>query len=84
MAPQTRLDVTGIYSVIRFEGNGSGIDSDTYGVLNTLSHGFTRRFTGMIGYNFTYLDLRSGHGDNATTHNPTIGFGYPFAFDLGI
>jgi hypothetical protein len=82
MAPQTRLDVTGIYSVIRFEGNGSGIDSDTYGVLNTLSHGFTPRFTGMIGYNFTYLDLRSGHGDNATTHNPTIGFSYRITQNL--
>jgi len=30
----------------------------------------------MIGYNFTYLDLRSGHGDYSTTHNPTIGFTY--------
>jgi len=66
------------YSVVRFEGSqpGAGIESDTYGVLTNLSHAFTPRLTGMIGYNFTYLDLRSGHGDNATTHNPTIGLSY--------
>ena len=84
IAPQTRLDVTGLYSVIRLEGTGAGIDSDTYGVLNTLSHGFTPRFTGMVGYNFNYIDLRSGHGDNATTHNPTIGFAYRITQNLTV
>ena len=73
MAPQTRLDIGAIYNLLRFEGQGAGIDSDTYGVLTNVSHAFTPRFTGLIGYNFTYLDLRSGHGDNATTHNPTLG-----------
>jgi len=73
---QTRLDLAAIYSVVRLEGEGAGIDSDTYGFLSNLSHAFTPRFTGMIGYNFTYLDLRSGHGDNSKTHNPTIGFSY--------
>ena len=84
IAPQTRLDVTGLYSIIRLEGTGAGIDSDTYGVLNTLSHGFTPRFTGTIGYNFNYIDLRSGHGDNATTHNPTIGFSYRITQNLTV
>ena len=74
LAPQTRLDVGALYDILRFDGQGAGIESDTYSVLTNLSHGFTPRFTGLIGYNFTYLDLRSGHGDNSTTHNPTLGF----------
>ncbi len=73
LQPRTRLDVGASYSVLRFEGQGTGIDSDSYGFLSNLSHAFTLRLTGLIGYNFTYLDLRSGHGDNATTHNPTVG-----------
>lgn len=76
VAPQTRLDVSGLYNVARFDDPGAAIDSDTYGVLTSLSHGFTPHLTGMIGYNFTYLDLRSGHGDNATTHTPMLGFTY--------
>ena len=75
-APQTRLDLGATYNVLRFDEPGSGIESDIYGFMSNLSHGFTPRFTGMIGYNFTYIDLRSGHGDNATSHNPTIGFSY--------
>ena len=76
LAPQTRLDLGATYSLIRFDGQGAGIESDTYGFMSNLSHGFTPRFTGMVGYNFTYIDLRSGHGENATTHNPTLGFAY--------
>jgi hypothetical protein len=74
LGPQTRLDLGAIYSILRFEGQGSGIDSDTYELTSNLSHAFTPRLVGMAGYNFTYLDLRSGHGDNATSHNPTLGF----------
>ncbi len=76
LAPQTRLDLGATYSLIRFDGRGAGIESDTYGFMSNLNHGFTPHFTGMVGYNFTYIDLRSGHGDNSTTHNPTIGFAY--------
>jgi len=76
LAPQTRLDLGATYSLIRFEGRGAGIESDTYGFMSNLNQGFTPRFTGMVGYNFTYIDLRSGHGDNATVHNPTLGLSY--------
>jgi hypothetical protein len=76
LAPQTRLDLGATYSLIRFDGRGAGIESDTYGFMSNLSHGLTPRFSGMVGYNFTYIDLRSGHGDNSTTHNPTLGFAY--------
>jgi hypothetical protein len=76
IAPHTRLDVTGYYNVLRFDDPTTAVPSDTYGVVTTLSQEFTPRFTGNIAYNFTYLDLRYGHGDNATTHTPTIGFSY--------
>src|SRR2546428_11795061 len=76
LAPQTRLDLGATYSLIRFDGQGAGIESDTYGFMSNLSHGFTPRFNGMVGYNFTYIDLRSGHGGNASVHNPTLGFTY--------
>ena len=84
MGSQTRLDLGLIYSVLRFDGQGAGIDSDTYGFTSNLSHGFTPRFNGMVGYNFTYIDLRSGHGDNATVHNPTLGFSYRVTPTLSI
>jgi hypothetical protein len=84
LAPQTRLDLGATYSLIRFDGRGAGIESDTYGFMSNLSHGFTPRFTGMVGYNFTYIDLRSGHGDNSTTHNPTLGFAYRLTPNLTI
>jgi len=76
LGSQTRLDLGAIYSILRFDGRGSGIESDTYGFTSNLSHAFTPRFAGIAGYNFTYLDLRSGHGDNATSHNPTLGFSF--------
>lgn len=76
IAPRTRLDITGVYNVVRFDDPGAAIDSDTYGALTTLSHAFFPRFTGLVGYNFQYLDLRSGHGDNATTHTPMAGFSF--------
>ena len=82
--PQTRLDLGATYNLIRFEGRGSGIESDTYGFMSNLNHNFTPRFAGMIGYNFTYIDLRSGHGDNSTTHNPTVGFGYRLTPNLSV
>jgi hypothetical protein len=84
VGPETRLDLGAIYSVLRFEGQGAGIDSDTYGFTSNLSHAFTPRFIGMAGYNFTYLDLRSGHGANATTHNPTLGFTFRVTPTLSI
>jgi len=82
--PQRRLDLGATYNLIRFEGQGSGIESDTYGFMSNLNHNFTPRFTGMVGYNFTYIDLRSGHGDNSTTHNPTVGFAYRLTPNLGV
>jgi len=74
----TRLDslaISGSYSVLRYEGQGAGIDSDTYGARGVLSHAFTPRFSGNIGYEFTYLDDKSGQ-PNSTTHTPRFGGSY--------
>jgi opacity protein-like surface antigen len=61
--------------VERFFGSGGGNESDTYGFVSSLGYTFTPRFTGLLGYNFTYLDLR-GTSEASTTHNPTLGFSY--------
>jgi len=54
--------------------NTGGADSDTYTFQSNLTHAFTPRFAGVIGYGFTYLDT---HGqENSTTHTPTLGLTY--------
>src|SRR5437667_9432878 len=74
MTSRNALSVSATYSALRFEGHGTGIDSDTYGLLSSLSHAFTPRLTGLLGYGFTYLDVR-GQG-TSTTHTPTLGLRY--------
>jgi hypothetical protein len=72
------------YSVFRILGGGNGADSDTYGINTSLSHTFTRRFSGNIAYGFTYLHSpecavvgqRCIDQPDSTTHSPTIGFNY--------
>jgi len=83
----TQLDTLNLgatYSVLRFLGGGNGADSDTYGISTGLSHIFTRRFSGNIGYGFTYIHFPGcvvvGRGcidqPDSSTHAPTIGFSY--------
>jgi len=93
----TRLDTLTLgvtYGVLRFlgggngtvQGGGNGTDSDTYGVNAGLSHIFTQRFSGNIGYSFTYLHFpecvvvvaggRCVDQPNSSTNSPTIGFNY--------
>src|SRR6266446_4155889 len=74
MTPQSSLNLSATYSLLRFEGAGSGIDSDTYALLSSLRHVITPRLTGIIGYGFTYLDLKGG--EPSRTHSPTLGFSY--------
>ncbi len=76
MTPQTFLSLGAGYQVLRFLGGGGGLDSDTYSFQTVLGHAFTPRFTGTVGYNFTYIDQLSSEGENSTTHNPTVGFSY--------
>jgi len=81
MTPGNSLSLSANYSLLRFEGAGVGADSDTYGFQSSLSHAFTRRLSGIIGYGFTYLDARgqgtstTGQG-TSTTHTPTLGLSY--------
>jgi len=53
------------------KGKGTGIDSDSYYFELTSAMRSPPPY-GLIGYNFTYLDLRSGQWRHATTHNPTV------------
>jgi len=74
ITPRTSLDLSAGYEARRFLGSGIGLDSDTYRFDSGLGYGFTSRFTGTIGYSFTYIDT---HGDvDSTTHNPHLGFRY--------
>jgi len=75
MTPTDSLEIGGTYSVLRFEGQGSGVDSDTYRARTVLSHVFTPRLTGNIGYQFTYLDEKGGQ-EASTTHTPLVGLSY--------
>ena len=74
MAPRTSLSLGASSSGLRFEGAGSGRDSDTYGLQSSLGHMLTPRLTGSIGYGFTYLNLKGQ--DNSTTRTPTLGVSY--------
>jgi hypothetical protein len=84
MMPLNTLNFGATYSVLRFLGGGAGADSDTYGINAGLSHMFTQRFSGNIGYGFTYLHFpecavvaqRCIDQPDSYTHSPTIGFNY--------
>src|SRR5262245_7624777 len=72
MSPANSLSLGVTYSALRYEGSRVGIDSDTYQFLSLLTHTFTRRFSGAVGYTFTYLD--DPVFANASRHTPTLGF----------
>ena len=72
MTPRTSLSLGASYSMLRFQG--SGRDSDAYGLQSSIGHVLTPRLTGVIGYGFTYLDLRGQ--EHSTTHTPTLGVSY--------
>jgi hypothetical protein len=74
MTPLNNLSLSATYDLLRYGGEGSAVDSDTYSFQGTLTHAFTPRFSGNVGYNFTYRDLRGE--DDSTTHSPTVGFSY--------
>jgi hypothetical protein len=82
--PLNTLGVGFTYSVLRFLGGGNASDSDTYGLHTGLSHAFTLRFSGNIGYGFTYLHFpecvvvgqQCIDQPDSYTHTPTIGFSY--------
>ncbi len=74
ITPLDSLSLSATYGVLRFEGAGTGVESDTLGFQSNLTHAFTQRFSGIIGYGFTYLDPQGQ--DVSKTHTPTVGFSY--------
>jgi hypothetical protein len=79
------LNLGANYSLLRFFGGGNAQDSDTYGIIVGLTHSLTQRFSGNIGYGFTYIHFLGGctvvlqqciNEPDSTTHTPTIGFNY--------
>jgi hypothetical protein len=75
------LDIGGTYTVLRFEGQGSGIDSDTYGARGIVNHVFTPRLSGNVGYEFTYL-AQTGSLPDSATHTPRLGITYQLSRTL--
>ena len=82
MTPLDSLSLSATYGVLRFEGAGDGIESDTLGFQSNLTHAFTSRFSGIIGYGFTYLDPQGQ--DVSKTHTPTVGFSYVLTPTLSV
>src|SRR4030095_5901597 len=71
--------------LLRFFGGGNAQDSDTYGINVGLTHSLTQRFSGNIGYGFTYIHFLGGcnvvlqqciNEPDSTSHTPTTGFNY--------
>jgi hypothetical protein len=80
MTPLSYVSVSGSYAALRFLDSGPGLDSGTYTFQSTLGYAFTPRFTGTLGYNFTFLALQNQQ--DSATHNPTVGFVYRFTRTL--
>jgi hypothetical protein len=74
MTPRDSLGLSATYELLRYASAGGGVDSDTYGFQANFTHVFTPRFSGNIGYNFTFLSPRGE--DDSTTHTPMVGFSY--------
>jgi hypothetical protein len=74
--PRTRLRFSAPYTLIRFASDDLH-DSDVYHADIAVEHDFTRRFTGILGYNFGYFDIHSSTtetGFHAITNTPRAGF----------
>jgi hypothetical protein len=74
ITPRSAIDGYLTYGVRRFFGDGVGLNSDEYLSQTTYEYGFTSRFTGTLGYGFTFL--HTDGLDDSATHTPTVGFGY--------
>ncbi len=76
ITPVTSLSLSATYGFQEFQGQGSGVNSNSYGFHATLEHSFTARFSTRLNYTFLYLDLENQQ--NSTTHTPEIGVTYRF------
>jgi hypothetical protein len=69
---QTSMNLGGTYQIQHY--SGQAVDSDQYGFVGSVTHGFTQRFAGEATYRFTYLRLQGQ--EDSLTHTPSIGFTY--------
>ena len=74
VTPKNTLNLSASYTALRFLGGGVGVDSNTYGFQSSITHSFTPRFGGILGYGFTYLD--AGGQEASKTHTPSVGLSY--------
>jgi len=74
--PRTSLNFSGSYTLLRFQEDGRGVDSDTYRLGVGGEYTFTRRFSGTADVNVAYLDPEDE--DPGVTYTPRVGFIYQF------
>ncbi len=74
--PRTSLNFSGSYTLLRFEGDDGGRDSDTYRIGVGADHDFTRRLTGTVDLGVGYFDVEDE--EPAVTYTPRVGFSYQF------
>jgi hypothetical protein len=74
ITPRSSFDTYATWGIRRFFGSGIGEESDTYQYQGTYNYSFTQRFSGNLGYNFTFLHTQGI--EDSITHTPTVGFGY--------
>jgi hypothetical protein len=82
ITPRSALDASITYSTSLFFGTGAGVDSDTYEARTRYDYSFTQRFSGNLGYDFTYI--HTDGLDDSITHTPTVGFGYRLTQSLSV
>jgi hypothetical protein len=75
MTQLNTLSLSASYYMLRFLSSGGGIDSDTYTVNIGLTHAFTPRLSGNIGYGITYLKDHSQE-NSTVSHLPSVGLSY--------
>jgi hypothetical protein len=74
--PVTRVRFSAPYTLVRFASDDLH-DSDVYHADVAVEHDFTRRFTGILGYNFGYFNIHRSTreaGIEAYLNTPRAGF----------
>ena len=74
-APKTSLRVEASYTLQRYS-DPAAADSNVYRFTTDLTHEFTGRFLGILGYEARYIDVERQFG--VSTHTPRVGVTYRF------
>ena len=74
-APKTSLRVEAAYTLQRYDAPAAA-DSNVYRLTADLTHDFTGRFAGILGYEARYIDVERELG--VTTHTARLGGTYRF------